>query len=47
MAPPGEYINALYEYNLAVVKLNKATGAYKVALPGAETPQEKKAEKAG
>jgi len=46
-ASRGEYISALYEYNLAVVKLNKATGAYKVALPGAETPQEKKAEKAG
>ena len=41
-ATRGEYINALYEYNLAVVKLDKATGAYKVAPPGTEQPQEKK-----
>ena len=46
-ATRGEYLNALYEYNLAVVKLDKATGAYKVAPPGAEQPQEKKQEKAG
>lgn len=46
-ATRGEYINALYEYNLAVVKLDKATGAYKIAPPGTEQPREKKQEKAG
>ncbi len=45
-ATRGEYLNTLYEYNLAVVKLDKATGAYKVAQPGTEQPQEKKQEKA-
>ena len=30
----GDYLMALYNYNLAVVKLDKATGAYRRALPG-------------
>ena len=46
-ATRGEYLNALYEYNLAVVKLEKATGAYRLAKPEKEQPQEKKQEKAG
>ncbi len=46
-ATRGEYINALYEYNLAVVKLDKATGAYRVAQPEKEPAKEKKPEKAG
>ena len=43
----GEYLSALYEYNLAVAKLDKATGAYRLAKPEKEKPQEKKQEKAG
>ncbi len=46
-ATRGDYLNALYEYNLAVVKLEKATGAYRLAKPEKEQPQEKKQEKAG
>ena len=41
----GEYLSALYEYNLAVAKLSKATGAYRLAKPEKESPQEKKQEK--
>jgi outer membrane protein len=46
-AARGEYLTALYEYNLAAVKLDKATGAYRVAQPEQEAPQEKKPAKAG
>lgn len=46
-ATRGDYLNALYEYNLAVVKLDKATGAYRVAQPEKEPAKEKMPEKAG
>jgi outer membrane protein len=43
----GDYLTALYDYNLAVVKLEKATGSYLVTKPERELPKEKKPEKAG
>jgi outer membrane protein len=43
----GDYLTALYDYNFAVVKLEKATGSYRVAKPERELPKEKKPEKAG
>jgi outer membrane protein len=43
----GDYLTALYDYNFAVVKLEKATGSYLVAKPARELPKEKKPEKAG
>ncbi len=43
----GDYLTALYDYNFAVVKLEKATGSYRVAQPERELPHEKKPEKAG
>jgi outer membrane protein TolC len=43
----GEYLTALYEYNLAVAKLDKVTGLYRVAKPEKEPDQERKQEKAG
>lgn len=38
----GDYLTALYEYNLSVTKLEKATGAYRLAQPARELPPEKK-----
>ncbi|MFW6126791.1 MAG: TolC family protein [Thermodesulfobacteriota bacterium] len=38
----GDYLMALFDYNLAVTKLDKATGAYRLAQPGRELPPEKK-----
>jgi outer membrane protein len=46
-AARGDYLNALYEYNFAVVKLEKATGSYRVAKPQRELPKEKKPEISG
>jgi outer membrane protein len=43
----GEYLLSLFEYNLAVARLDKATGAYRLAQPAEEPPQEKKPGKAG
>lgn len=37
-ASRGDYLLALYQYNLAMSKLDKATGAYRRALPGEEQP---------
>ena len=34
----GDYLMALYEYNLATAQLDKATGAYRRHLPAAATP---------
>ncbi len=38
----GDYLMALFDYNMAVTKLDKATGAYRLAQPGRELPPEKK-----
>jgi outer membrane protein len=38
----GDYLLALYEYNLAQAKLNRATGAYLINVPKAQTPPGKK-----
>ena len=43
----GDYLMSLFEYNLAVAKLDKATGAYRLAQPGKEPPKEKGPGKAG
>jgi outer membrane protein len=43
----GDYLTALYEYNYAVVKLEKVTGSYRVAKTERELPKGKKPEKAG
>jgi outer membrane protein len=43
----GDYLMALYEYNLAKAKLDKATGAYRLAKPEKEPPREQKPEKKG
>jgi outer membrane protein len=43
----GEYLMALFEYNKAIAKLENATGAYRLAKPEKEPPQEKKPDKTG
>lgn len=43
----GDYLLSLFEYNLAVAKLEKATGAYRLAKPPKEPLHEKKSEKPG
>jgi outer membrane protein TolC len=43
----GDYLLSLFEYNLAVAKLEKATGAYRLAKPEKAPSPEKKPEKAG
>jgi outer membrane protein len=43
----GDYLTALYEYNYAVVKLEKVTGSYRVAKTERELPKGEKPEKAG
>ncbi len=40
----GDYLMALYEYNLAKIKLEKATGAYRLAQPAAASPKGPKPE---
>jgi outer membrane protein len=43
----GDYLTALFDYNLSVTKLEKATGAYRLAQPARELPPEKKPGEAG
>jgi len=43
----GDYLMSLFEYNLAVAKLENATGAYRLAKPEKAPSPEKKPEKAG
>lgn len=47
----GDYLMALFDYNMAIAKLDKATGAYRLAEPEKEPspqkPEEKKTEKTG
>lgn len=43
----GDYLLSLFEYNLAVAKLEKATGAYRLSKPEKAPSPEKKPEKAG
>ncbi len=38
----GDYLMALFDYNMAVAKLENATGAYRLAQPGKKPPPEKK-----
>uniref|UniRef100_A0A7C3YYD7 TolC family protein n=1 Tax=Desulfobacca acetoxidans TaxID=60893 RepID=A0A7C3YYD7_9BACT len=44
-ASRGDYLSALYEYNFAVVKLEKATGAYRLEKPERKSPQPGEREK--
>lgn len=46
-ASRGDYLLSLLEYNMAVAKLEKATGVYRLAKPENKPPPEKKSEKAG
>jgi outer membrane protein len=43
----GEYLLALFEYNLAMAKLDKATGAYRLAKPEKKPPTEEKPKETG
>jgi len=42
----GDYLLALFQYNLALAELDKATGAYRRALPQEEPPKAKKSGRA-